>query len=276
MSLPLSPRSSSIKLLGLCWNTSWALENHRQYADVILNHLTESWRAGERGVLISVVCGSLKNDIARVTVRGQQSDMADFTSTVAGQLTFFGSILLAIGAALVFLATIEKTRTETIHEKRNLVLDPKEPVFLGPEGTVNYLLYLNVMLPLSEDAEISGRIRVVRGNLRFRIVGYFGFPAPLGHGKWISNIFYPNGTEFADINADFELPKLRLLRRDYVCEFRVSDESNPQPFEVAFTATAKRKGPRFKYSEGAKDFGRLFVTAGISFMAVGISVLLRG
>ena len=225
---------------------------------------------------IPVDCESLKNDMARVSVRERQSDMADFTSSVAGQLTIIGSIVFAIGALLIGLATIQKTWSETIYENRKLVLDPKEPVSLRPDGTVSYLLYLNVMLPLSEDAEISGRISVLKGNLRFRIIGYFGFPAPLGHGKWVSNVFYPNAGEFVDINADFELPRLRLLRRDYVCEFRVSDESNPQPFEVAFTATAERKGPWFKYSEGAKDLGRLLVTAGISFMAVGISVLLRG
>jgi len=165
-------------------------------------------------VTIRVACESLKNDIAGVSAREQQSDMADFTSTVAGQLTLSGTIVFIIGAALIALATIQKTRSETIHENRKLALDPKEPVSLGPDGTANYLLYVNVMLPLSEDAEISGRIRLLKGNLKFRIVGCFGFPAPLGHGKWISNIFYPSAGEFAHVSTDLELPRLRLLRRD--------------------------------------------------------------
>jgi len=199
----------------------------------------------------------------------------DVFSTIPGLLTLSGLILFVAGAALMVLGIITRTRRELVHQNRRLVLDPNEPVSTRPDGTINYLRYLNVMLPLSDDAEISGRIQVISGNLKFRIVGYFGFPAPLGHGKWVSNIFYPEDREFLPVSSSFELPKLRLLRRDYVCEFRVFDDNNPQPFAVDFTAIAERKRPLFKYSEGAKDLGRLIVPVAIALIVVGISMLLR-
>lgn len=133
------------------------------------------------------------------------------------------------------------------------------------------------MLPISQDVELSGKIALVKGELRFRIVGYFGNPAALGHGKRVSNISFPNEVEslYVNITGDYKLPRLRLLKRDYVCEFAVMDESNAKPFEVRFTATGKRREPWLREAEGVKDLGRLMIAVGIPLVVVGITNLLQ-
>ncbi len=137
-------------------------------------------------------------------------------------------------------------------------------------------MYLNVMLPLSEDADVSAKIAVISGKTRFRIVGYFGFAPPVPHGQWVSNTFFPiaKDREYEEVASDFTLSKLHLLRRDYVCEFRVGDEQSLQGFDVRFTASTERKVPRSKHSEWLKEFGQLLVVVGTSLLAVGISVLI--
>ncbi len=181
--------------------------------------------------------------------------------------------MLVVGIILALLGIMTKTDFAPIHQDRKLVIGTRQQ----DPFTGDYLMYLNVMLPLSEDAHVSGKIAVISGKTRFRIVSYFGFAPPLPHGRWVSNTFFPNAKdrEYEEIASDFTLSKLHLLKRDYVCEFRVGDEQTLQGFEVRFTATAERKVSRLKHSEGLKEFGQLLVVVGISLLAVGLSALIR-
>jgi|GEM_PF-4801558 len=200
----------------------------------------------------------------------------DLFSIVGGQLILFGVILVIIGSVLVILGLISATRQEILYQNKRISLDPNKIVSINPDGTPNHLLYLNLMLPLIYDSHISGTIIPHEGSLKFRILGYFGFPAFLGHGTWGSNIWFPKDPdrEFEEVTQKYNIPNIDLLKRDYVCEFRVMDNDNPQPFKAYFTLTAEIKTARFSWSEDAKDFGRLVFAAGMPLIAVGIAALL--
>ena len=178
---------------------------------------------------------------------------------VLGALLFLGGFVLAlVGIVLIVVAAIARN-PEPLYQDKN--------VAIGDPSNVDYV---NVMLPLSENAQLAGYVRVLRGPLKFRIVGYFGSPAGLVGVIWISNTFYPNdGKEYLDIVSDFELPKLNLLKRDYVCEFHIVDRKSP--FEVVFTVIAKRK--RWPRGGTPNTLGQTFLYIGVTAVAIGITTL---
>lgn len=192
--------------------------------------------------------------------------------TPAEFLTYASIVIVTAGTILVLLGIASRTIREFIYQDRKLSISKKEQ---DPPESGNYIIYLNVLLPLIEDADVSGQIKVVSGKTRFRIVSYFGYPPPLPHGRWASNTYYPKDQEYVEIATTHNMPTLHLLKRDYVCEFRVGDEHTLEGFEVRFTAIVQRRIPKFQHSKGFREFGQLMVAVGISLLAVGLSALIR-
>lgn len=198
----------------------------------------------------------------------------DILGTSVGiDLTSLGVVFLSAGIVLVVLGLSKHDVIDPIHNNTSVHVDPAQDIFDNPaqiSGQIPWQ-YLNVMTPINADSEVDLQIQIDVGTCKFRIVDYWGFPAPLGSGKWKSNIYYPATGEYVDVGPSGLKTTIKLYKRTYVSEFHVaySDKS----FEAKFTAKAKYEAPLFQNYEMILEFGRTFIAIGVSVLVTGLVIL---
>jgi hypothetical protein len=192
-------------------------------------------------------------------------------------LALAGAILSGFGVIASMLGLAKKSETVAIHEGVEIEVDPSvdaSGASMKSAITRPPWQYLNVMTPIKVDSNLELKIEMISGICKFRIVEYWGFPAPLESGRWKSNIYFPTKGEYADVNEKAKLTEsITLLKGPYVSEFHVRDSASLTKFQAKFTAKATYDVPRFKHAETILEFGRIFVTIGVSVLVTGLVLL---